>query len=78
MKKKIIAAVALLALAWAVIFGLSACGTKPAVKVEQKIEAPVKVERVPVPKAKPKVKHHTVHKAEPPKCTSSFLGIPTC
>jgi hypothetical protein len=81
MKKKIIAAVALLAIAWAGIFGLAACGKKPepvkATVTEYKVTPTVKL-----PEAKPVIrhvkKHHTVHKAEAPKCTSSFLGIPTC
>lgn len=75
MKKKIIAAVALLALAWAGIFGLSACGKKPE---PVKVEAPYVVTKtVPLPEAKPvipvmKKKHRPQRKAAPapvqPKC----------
>ena len=75
MKKKIIAAVALLAVAWAGIFGLAACGKKPE---PVKVEAPYVVTKtVPLPEAKPvvpvvKKKHRPQHKVLPvpakPQC----------
>jgi hypothetical protein len=75
MKKKIIAAVALLAVAWAGIFGLAACGKKPE---PVKVEAPYVVTKtVHQADAKPaaapvKKKHRPQRKVVPvpadPKC----------
>jgi hypothetical protein len=78
-KKKIITAIALLALAWAGIFGLAACGKHPEpVKVQAPYTVTPTAKQAEVKVIKKRPQRRVVHKAAAPTCTSSFLGIPTC